>query len=171
MCYNRYLTIGEGGNMVEYSSPKAKKNMFVEDKDKEQKEILNMSKDIHKFYSVGNYQEALVSAQKLEIYIEQTVGKDNAVYASCLNNVALMHKMLGNFEQSIDKYVDALQKYEDMIGKSHVSYARTLANLGVLCKSFAEARKGINHYNSGCLSNFVIFEIRHRTNAAFRASK
>ena len=37
---------------------------------------------------------ALDTAIELQDKVEQVMGKDNAIYASCLNNIALMNKMV-----------------------------------------------------------------------------
>ena len=42
----------------------------------------------------GQYSEALESAIELQEKVESVMGKDCAIYASCLNNVALMHKLV-----------------------------------------------------------------------------
>eukprot|EP01041_Mallomonas_annulata_P003330 gene3330-6591_t len=107
-----------------------------------EKEMFKIKREMGAYYSKGSYENALQSATHLQIYVEETMGKDNAIYASCLNNVALMNKMLGNYELAVDKYIDALHKYEDVSGKFNSSYISTLTNLGVLCKTFAEHRKG-----------------------------
>lgn len=65
-----------------------------------------------------------------------------AMYASSLNNVALMNKCLGNVETSIDLYTKALHIYEESLGRNHSSYAVTLANLGAGYNAFAEKTSG-----------------------------
>lgn len=71
------------------------------------------------------------------------MGKDGPHYASCLNNVALMQKMLGNHDHAMGKYLMALQIYRDTVGTKHSSYTATLANIGVLYKSIAEKSTGL----------------------------
>ena len=46
------------------------------------------------YFRVGQYSEALESAIELQEKVESVMGKDCAIYASCLNNVALMHKLV-----------------------------------------------------------------------------
>ena len=45
-------------------------------------------------YFSGLYEVALDTAIELQDKVEQVMGKDNAIYASCLNNIALMNKMV-----------------------------------------------------------------------------
>ena len=55
------------------------------------KYILNV-----RFFNLpGLYGAALDDALELEEKVKRTMGKDNAIYASCLNNIALMNKMVG----------------------------------------------------------------------------
>ena len=109
-----------------------------------EKLMFKINREISSNYAMGKYDEALESAMKLEVYVEQTMGKNNTIYASCLNNIALMNKMLGNYEIAIEKYIDSLHCYEDVIGKSHISYIRTLANLGIVCKTYADMCTGMH---------------------------
>eukprot|EP00607_Mallomonas_marina_P007642 CAMPEP_0182423028 /NCGR_PEP_ID=MMETSP1167-20130531/8913_1 /TAXON_ID=2988 /ORGANISM="Mallomonas Sp, Strain CCMP3275" /LENGTH=303 /DNA_ID=CAMNT_0024601609 /DNA_START=111 /DNA_END=1022 /DNA_ORIENTATION=- len=104
--------------------------------------MFQIKRELGSFYSKGNYNAALDCAVKLQKYVEKAMGKENAIYASCLNNIALMNKLLGNYEVGIDYYIDALHKYEDVVGRNNSSYVSTLTNLGVLCKLFAEQRSG-----------------------------
>lgn len=110
--------------------------------DELQKELLKIKRKMLSFYNTGSYQNALEYAVTLEKVTDDVMGKDNAVYASCLNNVALMNKMLGNNDTAMDKYIAALHIYEDVAGKNSPSYAATLTNLGVLYKTMAEMSKG-----------------------------
>jgi tetratricopeptide (TPR) repeat protein len=93
-----------------------------------EKELHGVKKEMGAYYSQGNYTAALDSAVKLEDVVRSTIGTDNAVYASCLNNVALMNKMLGHTALAMDKYTAALQLYEKTVGKGHASYV--ICNIG-----------------------------------------
>lgn len=90
-----------------------------------------------------NKSKALECAEELRDNVSRVMGQENAMYASCLNNIALMQKQLGNIETSIDMYTQALHIYEESVGKKHNSYAITLANLGAGYKAFAETTKGM----------------------------
>jgi tetratricopeptide (TPR) repeat protein len=98
-----------------------------------EKELFKIKRRIGSQYSKGLYKEALGSALELEENVARHLGKKNAVYASCLNNVALMNKMLGNSDAAMTKYTEALHAYSDLVGKKHTSYISTLANLGKKC--------------------------------------
>jgi tetratricopeptide (TPR) repeat protein len=108
-----------------------------------EKELFVIKRRMGGFHSKGHYKAALECAEELEQKVLQFMGKENAIYASCLNNTALMHKQLGNIDQSIEIYTKALHIYEDTVGKSHSSYAVTLGNLGAGYKACAEISKGM----------------------------
>lgn len=58
-----------------------------------EKEMFQIRRKMTAAYSLGKYQLALQHALDLESKATQIMGKRNAVYASCLNNVALMVSM------------------------------------------------------------------------------
>ena len=99
-----------------------------------EKELFRLKRAIGGYYSVGKYGDALKMAIQLEEKTLEIFGKSSPVYASSVNNVGLMQKMLGNTEFAMNKYIHALQIYEISVGKHHSSYLSTLTNLGVLYK-------------------------------------
>mmetsp|Transcript_24316 Transcript_24316/g.23357 ORF Transcript_24316/g.23357 Transcript_24316/m.23357 type:complete len:451 (+) Transcript_24316:94-1446(+) len=109
-----------------------------------EKELFIMKRRMGQFYSKGMYEDALKCAVELEINIKEVMGTDNAIYASSLNNVAIMNKMLGRNDDAMTKYTEALHIYKDVVGKKHPSYASTLANIGVLYRVLAEVSSGLD---------------------------
>jgi hypothetical protein len=55
-----------------------------------EKELYAEKREMTRFYSSGDYKNALQSALTLHDMVVNLYGKKNAVYASCLNNIALM---------------------------------------------------------------------------------
>ena len=107
-----------------------------------ERELHRIKRKMGTAYSKGDYDNALGSAIMLEEAVETTMGKDNVVYASCLNNIAVMNKMLGANDAAMAKYTEALHLYRDKVGHTHRSYASTLSNMGILYRSMAEPREG-----------------------------
>lgn len=97
-----------------------------------EKELLKIKRRMGGFYTKGFYNDALACATELESKVSNIMGTKNVVYASALNNVALMNKLLGSNDVAMAKYTEALHIYEDIVGKRHPSYASTLSNLGRL---------------------------------------
>jgi tetratricopeptide (TPR) repeat protein len=106
-------------------------------------ELFGIKRSMLNHYNNGSYENALTSALLLTDKVLSLYGEKNAIYASCLNNVALMNKMLGNNDIAMEHYIKALHIYEDTNGKQNESYAATLMNLGVIYKSTAEYKKGL----------------------------
>eukprot|EP00601_Ochromonadales_sp_CCMP2298_P032172 CAMPEP_0173341636 /NCGR_PEP_ID=MMETSP1144-20121109/9689_1 /TAXON_ID=483371 /ORGANISM="non described non described, Strain CCMP2298" /LENGTH=357 /DNA_ID=CAMNT_0014287995 /DNA_START=24 /DNA_END=1093 /DNA_ORIENTATION=- len=112
----------------------------------QERDMFNIRRKMAACYQLGSYQSALQHAQELRDRAAGLMGRRNAVYASSLNNVALMHKMLGEKEAAMDSYTEALQVYLEVAGKAHPSYASTLSNLGVLYKDMARDSKGMDKH-------------------------
>ncbi len=55
-----------------------------------EKDLYYVKRIMSRHYNSGDYQQALESATKLLDLVVALYGKNNAVYASCLNNIALM---------------------------------------------------------------------------------
>ena len=69
-----------------------------------EKELFKIKRRMGGYYSKGMYSDALGCAIELERIVADEMGTKNAIYASCLNNVALMNKMLGHTDIAMDKY-------------------------------------------------------------------
>lgn len=104
-----------------------------------EKELFGLKRQMGSFYAKGLYKDALSVAETLRDSVEEHLGKDNSIYASSLNNVALMTKHLGNHEESLKLYTEALHVYYKSVGREHTSYASTLSNLGALYKTYGFA--------------------------------
>lgn len=99
--------------------------------------IQGMQTEIRHLYANNEYEQALMMAAELVDQCEVHFGKNHPVTASSYNNMAVMHKVLGQFEESRDKYHQALRVYDEIVGKKHLSYAAALHNLGILEKDQA----------------------------------
>mmetsp|Transcript_12715 Transcript_12715/g.19170 ORF Transcript_12715/g.19170 Transcript_12715/m.19170 type:complete len:402 (+) Transcript_12715:1-1206(+) len=99
--------------------------------------IQGMQTEIRHLYANNEYEQALMMAAELVERCEVHFGKSHPVTASSYNNMAVMHKVLGQFEESREKYHQALRVYDEIVGKKHLSYAAALHNLGILEKDQA----------------------------------
>jgi tetratricopeptide (TPR) repeat protein len=104
-----------------------------------EKELFKLKRQMGAYYSKAAYEEALKVAKELSREVLDIMGSKNAVHASCLNNIGLMQKMLGNKEVALEKYKESLDVYEEVVGTNHMSYVNTSANIGVLYKSMADS--------------------------------
>lgn len=106
------------------------------DKDTEL-QLADLQATITEEYKRGNFAQALSSSKDLLKQTQQHFGYtvDHPATASAMNNVGLMHKLLGNFNEARQHYVGAMRIYASVCGRDHASYAMTLHNLGNLNKS------------------------------------
>lgn len=118
----------------------------TDDSLEKEKYLYGIKRDMTTFYTQGNYQDALKKAIELQDEVIELYGKNNAIYASCLNNIALMLKLTGQHEASLEQYMNALQVYKEVHNNNtlSVSYASTLYNIGILYKQMAETSKGLD---------------------------
>ena len=104
------------------------------DRDKELK-LAKIQTTIADHYKRGDYHKALDAAKILLEETDQHFGREHPATASALNNIGLMHKMLGDFVESRKHYNLAMRVYGKVVGRDHASYAMALHNLGSLNKS------------------------------------
>jgi tetratricopeptide (TPR) repeat protein len=115
-----------------------------------EKELFKMKREMGVHYSNGSYNQALLIAQDMERNIIAIMGSGNAVHASCLNNIGLMQKNLGQNESALKSYNAALEIYEKAESKEHPSYLSTLSNIGALYKNMSESTDDVDKAKS-CL--------------------
>lgn len=111
-----------------------------------EKELFKLKRQMGAYYSQAAYAEALKVAKELNREVLDIMGSGNAVHASCLNDIGLMEKMLGNREAALERYKESLAIYEEVVGKNHMNYVNTSANIGVLYKSMADSAQSEEEY-------------------------
>jgi hypothetical protein len=104
------------------------------DRDKE-RELSHIQVEVHELYKAGDYTRSLESAKTLQTETEDHFGKEHPATAAAYNNIALMHKLLGDFDESRGQYQTALKIYKNTVGTDHASYASILHNMGNLNRS------------------------------------
>jgi tetratricopeptide (TPR) repeat protein len=95
-------------------------------------EIATLQNELKEALQDGSLSRAMELAEALVESSEKLFGKSHPVYASSLNNLALVLKQRGLYLESISKYDEALKIYEQVLGKQHPNVAATLSNLGLL---------------------------------------
>ena len=106
-----------------------------------EKDLFRLRREMTSHYTKGNYPSALDCAETIEKTAADLYGAKTSIYASCLNNTALMLKMTGETKAAAEKYTKALHVYEDTVGRNHQSYASVLANVGILYKLMAQEKE------------------------------
>ena len=85
----------------------------------------------------GQYYEALQSSRDLLAACEEQFSRaggptPHPATTSAHNNLGLMYKLLGGYDESRESYDAALSAYGECVGSDHASYAAALHNLGGL---------------------------------------
>lgn len=116
------------------SSDDSDSKFALPDRDKEL-ELTRLQDEVARHYKEGDYRRALKTSQELLEESQNHFGRDHPATASAFNNSALMHKLLGNFDESRKDFRAALTIYKQVVGDDHASYASALHNLGNLNRS------------------------------------
>jgi len=135
---HRFSTTNKNSNDEnrDSSSSSEKPPPQMPDKDTELR-LADLQATITEEYKRGNFTKALDASKDLLKQTQQHFGYnvDHPATASAMNNVGLMHKLLGDFTEARQHYVAAMRIYASVCGRDHASYAMTLHNLGNLNKS------------------------------------
>lgn len=102
-----------------------------------EKEIVvrQLQEEVKVHHKHANYKDALKASLALLDASVELFGKDHPVTASAYNNIGLMHKSIGNWDESRKMYHESLRIYGRVVGKDHASYAAALHNIGALNKT------------------------------------
>jgi len=102
-----------------------------------EKYLADLNLDVQAKYKEGNYSEALELAKFAQSEMLDYFGKDHPVVASAWNNVAVMSKRLGHFNDAVEAYLQAVSTYRSAAGERHPQYVTTLSNLGLCFQAAA----------------------------------
>ena len=91
----------------------------------------------------SDMQGALESARECSRVSAAHFGQHHVVFASSLNNLALVYKESGQTAQALNYYEEALKVYEETAGAEHPSTIAVLANTGLLYARMAETTRGV----------------------------
>ena len=111
---------------------------------KAEERILEMQSHIRTHYRHAAYSEALETSHQLLDACQKLFGDSHPATASAYNNIGLMHKALGQFDDSRTNYTRALELYGDIVGTDHASYAAALNNLGNLDRAQAHVDEDLD---------------------------
>lgn len=94
--------------------------------------MLSLNEEIRVHFRHASYEDALEVATKLLAMATDHFGTLHPATASAYNNVGLMNKSLGRYDEAKEAYHESLRVYGEVCGKDHASYAAALSNLGML---------------------------------------
>lgn len=110
-------------------------------------EISNLQQQVHELWAQNKVKEAREVAEAVKLTVESFYGTNHPVYASVLNNLAILHKQAGEFEEAVKTLSEAIRVYKETVGDEHISTATAMGNLGQLYKTLALGSKGVEKHN------------------------
>ena len=94
--------------------------------------IQSLLRRVHELYARAEYAEALPVAKEARRRAFHHFGSPSPVFASCVNNHALLLKALGSLDEAANLFDLALLNYEAGVGTRHASYLTCLGNMGAV---------------------------------------
>ena len=110
--------------------------------------MLSLNEEIRLHFRHASYEDALTVASKLLTMAIEHFGMLHPATASAYNNVGLMNKSLGRYDEAKEAYHESLRIYGEVCGKDHASYAAALSNLGMLERGRAMESEGASESNN-----------------------
>lgn len=113
-----------------------------------EKELSNKSPDAYRkyvlsfnnlaglYYQIGKYQLAEQIYIEGKKVLENSVGKENEIYATVCNNLGALYLKLGNNEKAVNEIGLANEIFKRIYGEFHINYAISCTNLGKVCMEF-----------------------------------
>ena len=92
-------------------------------------------------YHGGRYAEALEAGGECHDLAVASFGSAHPAVASVCNNLALMHKSLGDLDKAAALYKEALDCYRNVLGEEHTSTATAACNLALLHRDSQDAAR------------------------------
>jgi tetratricopeptide (TPR) repeat protein len=100
-----------------------------------EKELGALQSQIADLYRSSQYRQAVKLSKDLLEATRSHFGTDHPATASAHNNLGLMYKHLGDFDESRQQYKHAMTIYKRVVGSDHASYASALHNLGTCART------------------------------------
>lgn len=97
-----------------------------------QLQIRALQEQMSELYRAGRYGDARDVAIECRNLVRKNFGPEHPASASAANNLALMHKTLGDLEDARHLYDEALKTYRVVLGDEHTSTATAACNLALL---------------------------------------
>ena len=91
-----------------------------------------INQKVLEYYNAGDYENALIYAEKAVKQVEEEYGKNTANYATSLNNLAELYCAMGNYEKSEPLFLEALKIEKEVLGEKHPGYVTGLINIAGL---------------------------------------
>ena len=102
------------------------------------------------FFSVSNYEKAILIIEEKKAIIEKLYGKDNVKYAICLLELAQYVANTGDYNKSVKLSIDALAIIEKKEGEKSTLYAFTSDKLSLYYSFLGDYEKALIYAQKAC---------------------
>jgi CHAT domain-containing protein len=90
---------------------------------------------------MGDYEKSeSLEVQSHDIF-KRVLGIEHPNYASSLNNLGILNRLMGNYARAERLYLEACEIRKRVLGTGHPSYAQSLSNLAVLYVTMGECAR------------------------------
>jgi len=110
------------------------------------KEARRLNHQVLKLFKTGKYAEAITTAKECARLRKQVLGDNDYLYATSLNNLAVLYKSTGSYAKALPLYEQALAIRKKSLGEGHPDYATSLNNLALLYESMGSYAKALPLY-------------------------
>jgi tetratricopeptide (TPR) repeat protein len=104
-------------------------------------ELNLLNQQVQTLFKQGKYQEAIPHAQKAVELSERVHGPEHPNTAQCLNNLAVLYRVMGEYAKAEPLYQEALRIRQKVLGPENPNTATSLNNLAVLYDAMGEYAK------------------------------
>ena len=106
--------------------------------DEHARTVSEIQRTVRQLFSERNFEDAKVEARRGKEVAREGFGSDSSVYASMVNNLAVVCKNLGEYEEAADNYSECVKVYSDALGVDHPNTTTAIANLAMLYRNMSE---------------------------------
>jgi len=109
-------------------------------------ELTNLRRSLNQNINLGNYGPAHEDAYKYVQLIRKYYGTSHPALYSALNNLALIYKMVGEYQNAKVLYTKIMEGYLKIFGSKHLSTVIVMQNLANLLRETQEFEAAITIY-------------------------
>jgi tetratricopeptide (TPR) repeat protein len=97
---------------------------------------------------LGNFLQAEKAHQRAVAVSAKVWGAESTAHATNLNELAIIYRSQGRYDEAIVKYEESLRIAEKTIGREHPAYAARLSNLGLVYELQGRSEEAIAMYEA-----------------------
>ena len=113
---------------------------------KMESEIGRLQAEVRDLWAKRDLENAKISALECRKLSFELFGPVHPVTASAVNNIAMLTKEQGDFEEAVELFTEAIGIYKEAVGDTHTNFGVALNNLASTYKMIALSTKGMKRH-------------------------